>query len=103
MSTLCIMRTWTVEFSPSVFNWVLAITSVTLACTLRHRSLVGQTTARKMITVTAARRGPLPRTQALLLGALRPSRRMENANAIRWGTLYNFRFDCDRPPQAANA
>jgi len=22
-----------------------------------------------------------------------------NANAIRWGTLYNFRFDCDRPPQ----
>ena len=26
-----------------------------------------------------------------------------NANAIRWGTLYNFRFDSDRPPQAANA
>jgi hypothetical protein len=26
-----------------------------------------------------------------------------NANAIRWGTLYNFRFDADRPPQAANA
>src|SRR5262249_28087015 len=21
-----------------------------------------------------------------------------NANAIRWGTLYNFRFDADRPP-----
>ncbi|MGH9692803.1 MAG: hypothetical protein ACRD5Z_01575, partial [Bryobacteraceae bacterium] len=26
-----------------------------------------------------------------------------NANAIRWGTLYNFRFDSTRPPQAANA
>ncbi len=27
----------------------------------------------------------------------------QNANAIRWGTLYNFRFDSDHPPQAANA
>ena len=26
-----------------------------------------------------------------------------NANAIRWGTLYNFRFDSDRPPQTTNA
>jgi hypothetical protein len=26
-----------------------------------------------------------------------------NANAIRWGTLYNFRFDADQPPQSANA
>jgi hypothetical protein len=24
-----------------------------------------------------------------------------NANAIRWGTMYNFRFDSNRPPQAA--
>ena len=23
-----------------------------------------------------------------------------NANAIRWGTMYNFRFDANRPPQA---
>jgi hypothetical protein len=27
----------------------------------------------------------------------------ENANAIRWGTLYNFRFDADQPPQAIDA
>jgi hypothetical protein len=26
-----------------------------------------------------------------------------NANALRWGTLYNFRFDSNRPPQTANA
>jgi hypothetical protein len=26
-----------------------------------------------------------------------------NANALRWGTLYNFRFDSNRPPQAMNA
>jgi len=27
----------------------------------------------------------------------------QNANAIRWGTMYNFRFDADQPPQNANA
>lgn len=27
----------------------------------------------------------------------------QNANAIRWGTLYNFRFDSDRPPVTTNA
>jgi hypothetical protein len=27
----------------------------------------------------------------------------QNANAIRWGTLYNFRFDADQPPQAGSA
>jgi hypothetical protein len=27
----------------------------------------------------------------------------QNANAIRFGTLYNFRFDSDQPPQSANA
>lgn len=26
-----------------------------------------------------------------------------NSNAIRWGTMYNFRFDSNRPPQAVNA
>jgi len=26
-----------------------------------------------------------------------------NANAIRWGSMYNFRFDSNRPPQTANA
>ena len=27
----------------------------------------------------------------------------QNANAIRFGTLYNFRFDADQPPQSASA
>lgn len=27
----------------------------------------------------------------------------QNANAIRWGTLHNFRFDSNRPPVATNA
>jgi hypothetical protein len=27
----------------------------------------------------------------------------QNANAVRWGTLYNFRFDADQPPQQADA
>ena len=27
----------------------------------------------------------------------------QNANAIRWGTMYNFRFDSNRPPQTTNA
>ena len=27
----------------------------------------------------------------------------QNANAIRFGTLYNFRFDADQAPQSANA
>ena len=27
----------------------------------------------------------------------------QNANVLRWGTLYNYRFDSNRPPQAANA
>lgn len=26
-----------------------------------------------------------------------------NANAIRWGTMYNFRFDSNQPPQTGNA
>jgi hypothetical protein len=27
----------------------------------------------------------------------------QNANALRWGTVYNFRFDSTSPPQATNA
>ena len=27
----------------------------------------------------------------------------QNANAIRFGTLYNFRFDADKPPGSADA
>lgn len=27
----------------------------------------------------------------------------QNANAVRWGNLYNYRFDSDQPPQTVNA
>jgi hypothetical protein len=27
----------------------------------------------------------------------------QNAHALRWGTLYNFRFDSNRPPLSVNA
>ena len=37
------------------------------------------------------------------LGAPKPLPQNQNANAIRFGTLYNFRFDADQPPQTANA
>ncbi len=38
-----------------------------------------------------------------LTWATETSAQNQNANAIRWGTLYNFRFDADQPPQATNA
>jgi hypothetical protein len=38
-----------------------------------------------------------------LTWATQTSAQNQNANAIRWGTLYNFRFDADQPPQTASA
>lgn len=31
-----------------------------------------------------------------------PATPVENSNALRWGTLYNFRFDCNSPPTNGN-
>ena len=49
-------------------------------------------------------RSPSDWTQALAAGALSWSTEdyssNANANAIRWGTTYNFRFDASTPPQA---
>ncbi len=36
-----------------------------------------------------------------LTWSLIPASPPENSNALRWGTLYNFRFDSDRPPNDA--
>lgn len=48
-----------------------------------------------------------PWTQALTASAMtwnsETYAQNQNANAIRWGTLYNFRFDSNRPPQTVNA
>ena len=41
--------------------------------------------------------------RVLLLGTRETFAQNQNANAIRFGTLYNFRFDADQPPQTANA
>ena len=42
-------------------------------------------------------------TQTALTWSSETFAQNQNANALRWGTLYNFRFDSNRPPQAANA
>ncbi|MEZ5429076.1 MAG: carboxypeptidase-like regulatory domain-containing protein [Pyrinomonadaceae bacterium] len=48
---------------------------------------------------------PWPSTQAggALTWSTETFAQNPNANAIRWGTLYNFRFDSDRPPQTTDA
>lgn len=41
---------------------------------------------------------PAIRSADALTWSLVPATPIENSNAIRWGTLYNFRFDADAPP-----
>lgn len=43
------------------------------------------------------------RTSATLSWATAAFASDANANALRWGTLYNFRFDADAPPKVAYA
>ena len=70
----------------------------------RLRNPAGQTTAHLTTRDTAARRGHVTQSRKLhYLEHAKPLRTNQNANAIRFGTLYNFRFDADQPPQAANA
>ena len=52
---------------------------------------------------TAARHGVLLRPPDSITWNTETFAQNQNANAIRWGTLYNFRFDADQPPQSANA
>lgn len=40
---------------------------------------------------------------ATITWATTPFGQNQNANALRWSTMYNFRFDADSPPQAATA
>ncbi|MFL6210159.1 MAG: hypothetical protein ACJ74W_14990 [Pyrinomonadaceae bacterium] len=58
-------------------------------------------------TVGNAGYSSTPWTQTLGAGALswntETFAQNQNANAVRWGTLYNFRFDSDSPPQPTNA
>ena len=52
---------------------------------------------------TAAHHGLSLRPQTSITWNTETFAQNQNANAIRWGTLYNFRFDADQPPQTANA
>ncbi len=58
-------------------------------------------------TVGNAGYSSAPWTQTLANGAMTWSSETfaqnQNANAIRWGTLYNLRFDANQPPQTTNA
>jgi hypothetical protein len=58
-------------------------------------------------TVGNAGYSSTPWTQTLGAGAMtwnsETFAQNQNANAVRWGTLYNVRFDADRPPQTTNA
>ena len=51
----------------------------------------------------AALPGVLLRTHDSITWSTETFAQNQNANAIRWGTLYNFRFDADQPPQQTNA
>jgi hypothetical protein len=42
-------------------------------------------------------------TATRILWSTSPFAMHPNSNPLRWGTMYNFRFDADRPPQAAAA
>ena len=60
-------------------------------------------TERTEVPDLPAPRGPERRPAARLRGARKALVQNPNANAIRWGTLYNFRFDSNRPPQLVGA
>ena len=45
---------------------------------------------------------PATHANGLLRWSTQPFAENPNANALRWGTLYNFRFDADSPPVVAD-
>ena len=53
--------------------------------------------------IIAAHRGVLLRTSSSITWSTETFAQNQNANAIRFGTLYNFRFDADQPPNPTNA
>src|SRR6476620_11611793 len=87
MSMPCITKTLIGPFNRSVCLWELELTSATSGFTRRF-SIPPWTATQTTNSITWA-------TQTLAQN--------QNANAIRWGTLYNFRFDADQPPQTATA
>ena len=81
----------------------LALTSVTSVFMRRHRSRVGQMTARENNQGYSSTPWDVTQTADSITWSTETFAQNQNANAIRWGTLYNFRFDSDQPPQTGNA
>ena len=69
----------------------------------RFSNPAGQMMAPLTARDIAARHGLLPKTRALSPGTRETFAQNQNANAIRYSTLYNFRFDADQPPNPTNA
>ena len=70
----------------------------------RHRS--SRTSASTTWTITAASRstgptGPRPSPASSVTWATQTYAVNQNANALRWGTLYNFRFDANVAPASS--
>ena len=103
MSTRCTTKISIAAFNPLACLWALELISVTSDFTRRRRNLAGQTTARSTTRVTAACRGLSLRRRDPSPGTRETFAQNQDANAIRFATLYNFRFDADQPPQSASA
>jgi hypothetical protein len=76
---------------------------VTSDFTRRLRNLAGQTTALLITRDIGSTPWSVDQTAGSITWETETFAQNQNANAIRWGTLYNFRFDADQPPQTANA
>ena len=94
MSTRSITKTWIAAIQSFSVPVGVEPTSVTSDFMRRLRNLVGQTTAPLTTRVIVARPGLSLRAPDSITWNTETFAQNQNANAIRWGTMYNFRFRC---------